>query len=183
MEQAAAACCRIRKVGSLCRRGACCCPIKVVKKPVIAMAVCGSAGNDRLFCFCCVRFPTPPARKPPAEPAGCNTAVYRSPGRCRAPRCPVPAAEPQGQLPRLCLASQHQPRLVHAAVIAAVQHRQCAAFRQHDRVFRCFFRPHRNTDRRGRRRHTGDGGHGGQSHSRPYAVCPLGGSRQSAYHR
>ena len=113
MEQAAA-CCRIRKVGSLCRRGACCCPIKVVKKPVIAMAVCGSAGNDRLFCFCCVRFPTPPSRKPPAEPAGCNTAVYRSPGRCRVPRCPVPAAEPQGSasapLPRVPASATPRPR-------------------------------------------------------------------------
>ena len=67
-----------------------------------------------------------PAAIPPCIdlPAGVGRHDAQYPRRSR-----------RGQLPRLCLASQHQPRLVHAAVIAAVQHRQCAAFRQHDRVF------------------------------------------------
>ena len=60
------------------------------------------------------------------------------------------------QLPRLCFAAEGQPCFVQAGIIAAVQHRKCAAFRQRHCVCRRGLWPDGDADRIGIRRFADD---------------------------
>ena len=60
------------------------------------------------------------------------------------------------QLPCLCFAAEGQPCFVHAGIIAAVQHRKRAAFRQRHCVCRRGLRPDGDADRIGIRRFADD---------------------------